>query len=279
MKNNPKVTVITITHNLINAGRKETFRQCVESVHNQTYQNIEHIIIDGASTDGSLDLISEYADKGWIKFFSEPDGGIYFALNNAIEKSSGKYITFLHSDDFYHEAKGVEKSIEKLERNNADFSFADSKVLNEETLEEGHYKAKFKKIYFQFPFVHQTMFCKTDVLRQEGGFDTNYKSAGDYDLMLRLALKKYKGVKVPFCFTTFREGGFSQINKQASMDECFKIYLNNYSKACGATEKEVSDLFHNRIISRRLMFELLKKTRREFFLETFMAFLMLKLKK
>jgi len=85
MNDKPTVTVVTITYNLINAGRKEFFRQCVESVHNQTYENIEHIVIDGASTDGTLDLIKEYADKGWFTYYSEKDTGVYEAMNLKIK--------------------------------------------------------------------------------------------------------------------------------------------------------------------------------------------------
>lgn len=276
---NPKVTIVTIIYNLIEAGREEIFRQCVKSVHEQTYKNIEHIIIDGASSDGTLDIIKEYEDKGWITSFSKPDDGIYFALNNGIEKATGKYIAFLNSDDFYHDKRGVEKSVEKLEKTNAVFSYADCRILTENDIEEGLYKAKLKKIYFQFPFVHQTMFCRLDILKNEGGYDTKYKSASDYDLMLKFAIKKYKGVKIPLCFTTFRKGGFSEENRQLSMEECFEIYLDNYTKALGATEKEVRNLFDNKIISNRLMFEFLKKTRLEYFLETLIAFLSLKIKK
>jgi len=80
----PLVTIVTITFNLIKAGREKTFRQCLESVHNGTYKNVEHIVIDGASKDGTLDLIKEYANKGWVKYISEPDSGIYDAMNKGV---------------------------------------------------------------------------------------------------------------------------------------------------------------------------------------------------
>ena len=101
MVKKPKVTVITITFNLIKAGRKQTFIKCMESVHNQNYKNIEHLIIDGASTDGTLDLLKEYQKKGYIKYKSKKDKGIWDAMNKGIDVASGDYITFLNSDDFY----------------------------------------------------------------------------------------------------------------------------------------------------------------------------------
>lgn len=97
----PLVTVITATYNLIENKRAKFIIQCLESVHNQHYSNIEHIVIDGASNDGTLSLLREYESQGWIKLFSEPDAGIYDAMNKGILKASGKYISILNSDDFF----------------------------------------------------------------------------------------------------------------------------------------------------------------------------------
>ena len=93
----PLVSIITVTRNLIDAGRKDFFRQCVESVRMQDYPNIEHLIIDGASTDGTVDLLKEMN----VNYISEPDAGIYTAINKGISLSEGKYVAFLNSDDFY----------------------------------------------------------------------------------------------------------------------------------------------------------------------------------
>ena len=92
----PKVTVVTATYNLIKDGREKFFRQCVESIHNQTYKNIEHLVIDGASKDGTIDLIKEYADKGWIKYVSEPDKGMCDAMNKGIKIATGEYVAILN---------------------------------------------------------------------------------------------------------------------------------------------------------------------------------------
>ncbi len=128
----PLVTIVTVVFNLIKSGRKEFFEQNLKSVHDQTYGNIEHIIVDGASNDGTLDLIKEYADKGWIRYISEKDAGIYDAMNKGIREAKGKYLALLNSDDFYHNKQAVEKSVEALEKNNADFSYADAIKQTEE---------------------------------------------------------------------------------------------------------------------------------------------------
>ena len=133
LESKPLVTIVTITFNLSKAGREKYFRQCLESVHNQTYENIEHIVVDGASVDGTAELIKEYADKGWIKYISEPDKGIYEAMNKGVKMADGKYITFLNSDDYYNEKTGVEISVKALEESGADFSYAPVVNLDEKT--------------------------------------------------------------------------------------------------------------------------------------------------
>ena len=128
----PKVTVITVTLNLIKNGREKIFRQCVESVHRQTYKNIEHLIIDGASTDGTLELIAEYEKKGWLRCVSEPDKGMADAMNKGIKNATGEYIAILNSDDYYI-LDAIEVSVEKLLSAGADYTSSSSaKIMNDE---------------------------------------------------------------------------------------------------------------------------------------------------
>lgn len=224
-KTKPLVTIVTITFNLIKEGREKYFRQCVESVHSQTYANIEHIIIDGASTDGSVDLMKEYAKKGWIKYNSEPDTGIYNAMNKGVKIAKGKYIAFLNSDDFYHNTDAVSLLTEAMEKDLADFSYANFIVSGEkETYIE---KGEIEKFIYTMPFGHPTMFTKTSVIRTEGGFDEGLKLPADYDLIIRIILKGYKSVYVDSEIATYRLGGLGSTNDHS--DEITKIYLKNYS--------------------------------------------------
>lgn len=243
----PLVTVVTVTYNLIKSGRKEYFRQCVESVHSQSYENIEHLIIDGGSNDGSVELIKEYADKGWIKYISEPDDGIYFALNKGIKMAKGKYIVFLHSDDYFHDKHGVEESVKVLEESGADFSYAPARIEKEDgTFLEGdhpYFNPAISKVFFSMPFCHQTMFTKRDVIIKEDMFNTKFKSAGDYDLILRLCLKKYKSAYVRNEFATFRLGGFSSLDTKLSHDEVSQIYFDNFEKLLPIKKKECDYIF------------------------------------
>ncbi|MDR0753489.1 MAG: glycosyltransferase, partial [Holosporaceae bacterium] len=153
--NLPKVTIITAVYNLIASGREEFFRQCLKSVQNQTYPNIEHIVIDGASTDGTLELLEEYKRKKWITYYSEPDEGVYHAMNKGIQKSTGKYIHFLNSDDYFCNDVGLERSVELLENTGAAFLY--SKVyaygINGERLYTT--RDKIEEFFFRMPVCHQ----------------------------------------------------------------------------------------------------------------------------
>jgi glycosyltransferase involved in cell wall biosynthesis len=260
----PLVTVVTITFNLINADREKHFRQCVKSVRDQIYKNIEHIIIDGASKDGTVELIREFADKGWVKYISEPDTGIYDAMNKGIVLAKGKYVIFLNSDDYWHGIDGVMESVRILEESGADFSYAPARIEKE----NGHpYKGshpyripEIAHVFFSMPFCHQTMFTKKSVLLEESLFDTRFKSAGDYDLILRLCLKGYKSILVDNEFTTFRLGGFSGTNAQEGLNEVSNSYFDHLNRIVKISKEDCEKIFGNyfRGISKELAQELKK---------------------
>ncbi len=207
----PLITIITVTYNLIEKHREKNIQQCIESVHQQTYPNIEHIIIDGASNDGTIKLFNEYVDKGWITLYSEPDQGIYDAMNKGIAKAHGTYINFLNSDDYFHNSQGIGLCMEYLIKGKADYSFADALILQENG-EKTLWKGDISKLLIGTHYCHQTMLVKTEILLNLNGFDTSYPVAADSDLMIRLYAQKYKYTYVPFCFLTYRLGGFSEKN-------------------------------------------------------------------
>lgn len=99
MKNNPLISVVTVSYNAVG-----TIEQTLLSVINQTYPNIEYIIIDGGSTDGTVDIIKKYADE-IVYWISEPDKGIYDAMNKGIKKANGEWINFINAGDSYYDKK------------------------------------------------------------------------------------------------------------------------------------------------------------------------------
>lgn len=228
----PLVSVITCTYNIVKAERAEYIRQCFSSIHNQTYPEIEHIVIDGASSDGTVDILEDYSKQGKLKYYSEPDNGIYDAMNKGILKAKGKYIVFMNSDDFYNRLDAVEQAVKVLENENADFCGGNTFFLDEKNPVNSHYRyANLHQVFTLMPFCHQTMFCRRSVMLKENMFDVSFKSAGDYDFIIRLYLKGYKGAVVPLTYVTFRVGGESFSNYQVSHQECLYIldkYFGNY---------------------------------------------------
>ena len=228
MNNYPKVTIVTVTYNLIKANRKSVFEQCVESVHNQTYKNIEHIVIDGASSDGTLELLKAYSDKGYFKYYSEPDNGIYEAMNKGLKKATGEYIAFLNSDDFYHNEHGVEEVVKALLSSKADFCYGQCRYLFENGELCGHLVNVIGAWYARMPFSHQSLFVKTSLMRALGGFDETFKSSGDYDFIIRMIMSGAKECETPCEFVSFRLGGFSCTDSESSIKEGLRSFRKNY---------------------------------------------------
>ena len=192
----PKVTVITPVLNLIKNGREKFFRQCVESIHCQSYKNIEHLIIDGASTDGTLDLIKEYEDKGWIKCYSSPDKSMGDAMNKGIKKSSGEYVAILNSDDYYI-LDAIEVSMDRILAENADYSSSlTDKITNDEKGSFLFTRNGCFDLFFVFtPHNHETMLCKKSVFQQVGYLsEDKYDTFSDHDLYAKLIMGDYKPV-------------------------------------------------------------------------------------
>lgn len=242
----PDVSVITVTRNLIKNHREKAFIQCMKSVRKQYGCRTEHLVIDGASKDGSLELIKKYADKGWIKYVSEPDSGIYEAMNKGAGLASGKYVTFLNSDDYYHHRKGLACSVRELEKHQAHYSYAAVRMLKENSRLDKvhpHKQAKAKAVFTEMPYSHQSMLIRKDIFLREGMYNLDYHSAADYDFIIRLVLGRYKGVEVPLKFVTFRMGGFSQQNWENSVNEVAKIYAQNYSHFYPLTEAQGKQIY------------------------------------
>lgn len=268
-KKKPLVTIVTVTYNLVKNNRRDFIAQCVNSVYAQSYENIEHIIIDGGSRDGTLDIFKDYP---WLNVYSEPDKGFYDAMNKGIKKANGKYICFMNSDDFFNNPKAVELSVKALEKSKADFSFANALYIDESGRFLWNYNHHIERVFFEMPFCHQTMFTRVDVLKKEGMFNLKYKSAADYDLIIRLMLKKYKYVQLNANIVSFRTGGESTVNKAYSDNEAIKILQNLYSPYIGGDRELYKSMFINKFVPVKLLLKL-KVCKPRFYLAEIKCFL------
>ncbi len=177
----PLITVVTVVYNGV-----ATLEQTILSVINQTYDNVEYIVIDGASTDGTLDVIKKYEDK--IDYWqSEPDKGIYDAMNKGVVLSNGEWINFMNSGDLFYEATTMKKI---FIRDYSEYDVIYGNVVNKWSI-GFEVKYPLEKQYPEMPFSHQSCFTKTRLVKKYK-FDTDYKIAADREMFYRI-IKNEKG--------------------------------------------------------------------------------------
>ena len=206
------ISIITIVLN-----GKILIEETILSVINQKFLNLEYIIIDGGSTDGTLEIIEKY--KGSIyKIISEHDGGIYQAINKGISLCNHSLVGLIHCGDRF--ASDTLSIVYSTFLNiNSDIYYGDIEILEEE---DDDYVSKFEiadhtLLKNKMSIFHPSTFVKLSVYKNFGFYDCKYQSASDYDFFLHLYLQGYKFVHVPLILATFRSGGISGKNFKLSL--------------------------------------------------------------
>lgn len=212
-----KVSIITVVYN-----NAHVIKSAIDSVLSQTYPDIEYIIIDGKSTDGTLDVISSYGSK-IAKCISEPDKGIYDAMNKGLKLATGDIVGILNSDDMYMGEDVIEKVVAIVETHAVESMFADLVYVRPENLEkivryyDSSYFSPAKFAYGWMP-AHPTFFVKREVYEKYGYFKTDYKIAADYELLARFLGKyaiSYFYLQLPI--VKMRTGGVSTTNLKSNI--------------------------------------------------------------
>jgi glycosyltransferase involved in cell wall biosynthesis len=180
-----KLSIITVAKN-----NKNYIEDCIKSVIEQKYPNCEYIIIDGGSTDGTVDIIKKYHDHIAI-FISEPDGGIYDAMNKGIKLATGDIVGILNSDDIYNSNDVLTEVVGEFTEKGVDSVFADLVYVDRNNTDKivRYYKsANFTSNKFAYGWMppHPTFFLKRKYYEKYGLFKTDYKIAADYELLVRL---------------------------------------------------------------------------------------------
>ncbi len=206
----PKITIITASWN-----SDKTIRDTIESVLNQTYPNIEYIIVDGGSKDNTIDIIQEYSEsfEGRLKWISEPDKGIYDAMNKGIEMATGEIVGILNSDDFFTDEyviRDVANSIEGVDAVYGDIHFVHPNDLKKSTRYYSSRKFKRWKMRFGFMPAHPSFYCRKEIFNKLGYYDISFTSAADFELLLNfIFIHNITTRYIPRDFVTMREGGIS----------------------------------------------------------------------
>lgn len=243
----PDVTVVTVCFNPLKDGRRELFRKNLDSVQEQEGVTVEHLIIDGASTDGTLDFLASYNNHNQdIRILSQPDSGIYEAMNRGIALSRGQYVTFLNTDDYYHKNDGLALSVKALQESGCSFSFAPILPTGSRFLHRLHrHPEQHLHRIFIFPTIpHQSMLYRRTTLVEVGGYDSSYRMGGDHDLTLRLIAAGHKGCFVDKAFVTFASGGFSTQDPKLKLSEKIRRVKRFHQEVFGIelSDKEIEKL-------------------------------------
>lgn len=230
MKSNLIFSIITVSYNA-----SETIEDLLKSVLNQTYPHIEHIIMDGGSTDGTLEIIKKYEDK-ISKWISEPDKGIYDAMNKGVKLASGDVVGILNSDDLYADEFVIEEVVKEISQNNSDSCYGDLVYVDKKNTDKvirSWQSGKFSEAKYKRGWMppHPTFFVKKSIYEKYGMFNLDFPIAADYEIMLRFLLKyKISICYLPKVLVKMRIGGKS--NKSLSNIakanlECYKAWKIN----------------------------------------------------
>lgn len=220
-----KFSVITAVYN-----NKRHIEACIDSVLAQSYKDIEHILVDGGSDDGTVEQIQNSKSKiRNCKFVSEKDDGIYDALNKGIKLAEGDVIGFLHSDDVFYDGGVIEKIAGVFESADTDSVYSDLVYVHRNNVDKvirywkaGEFNYSLLRRGWMPP--HPAFFVKKKIYDKYGGFDTSYKIAADYELVLRF-LAKYRistsyfpEVSVRMCTGGVSNKSFSSIRQKSLED-------------------------------------------------------------
>lgn len=204
-----KVSIITVCYN-----SASTIKDTIESVINQTYKNIEYIIVDGGSTDSTLAIVSSFGDKV-SKIISEPDSGMYNAMNKGIRIATGEVVGILNSDDFFYNNLIIERIVNEFQNSNIEALYGDVQFVKSNSLNKvvRYYSSKYFKLsMFKFGFMpaHPSFYVIREYFERFGYYKEDYIIGADFELLLRfLLVHKLKSKYIQLPFVTMRMGGIS----------------------------------------------------------------------
>lgn len=218
-----KISIITITYN-----SAKTLQRALASILSQTYKDIEHIIVDGASDDGTVEIIKAYAAAhNNVRWVSEKDDGIYNALNKGIRMAAGDVIGFLHSDDVLNSADSIGQIAAAFESSQADVVYGDLQYCRGGKVVRRWKSNAFNPRALKFGWMppHPTVYVRKEVYEQVGLYDEWFRISADYDMLLRIFTAGYKTHYIPEVMVSMETGGASNKNTKARLSKTQEDYI------------------------------------------------------
>mgnify|MGYP003608174841 CR=1 FL=1 len=238
-----KVSIITICYN-----RKNTIEQSIKSVLEQDYPHIEYIVIDGNSFDGTQDVIEKYSDK-ITQYISEPDKGMYDAINKGLTMATGDVVGLMHSDDEFYDSSVVSKIVQAFEKSpHSDAIYGDGIYVSNDDEQKlvrnrigGSYDID--KIKSGWLPLHPTVYIKKSIIEKYGYYNLDFKIASDTEFLLRYLFKhKINVAYLNTYIVKMRMGGLSTSYRRAFevLREDYRIYkFHNVSGIWGVFQKKM----------------------------------------
>ena len=213
----PLISVLTAVYN--NAAIIE---EAITSVRSQSYQNIEYVVVDGGSTDGTKDILKRHESSIDI-CISEPDDGLYDALNKAIRLATGEYIIFLHSDDVFHNTDSLQTLVTKVLEKDAEICLSSVVITDKEMRRIIRHYPPYKPTKWLFRIgcmpPHPGCLFKRSLHNDFGYYSTQYKIAGDFDFLVRMFFARtIRWTRVTNITTRMRRGGKSNDGLNSKID-------------------------------------------------------------
>ena len=228
-----KISIITVTYN-----SEKTLKETIESILSQTYKDYEHIIVDGLSKDGTMQIVKQYEEKyeGKLKYISEKDTGLYDAMNKGIKMATGDVIGILNSDDIYASENTLKIIADRFNETNCDGTYSDLIFMDEETMTKPQriWKSAKGKLKNGWHPAHPTLYLKKEVYDQIGLFDLQFRIVADYDFMIRMM--KNENIKLEYInevLIHMRAGGTSTAGLKGyvkNLKESHKVLVKNEIK-------------------------------------------------
>jgi glycosyltransferase involved in cell wall biosynthesis len=217
-----KVSIITVCFN-----SEKTIEDTIKSIQSQTYPDIEYIVVDGRSKDGTNEIVNKYDEIVSIHV-SEKDNGLYDAMNKGISLASGDIIGILNSDDVLADEHVIDKIIAGFDSENVDAVYSDLIYVSEHDLNKPTrlYSSKVfskKLIKFGIMLPHPTFYVRKTCYEAFGIYKTNYRVAADFELLARFMSKGIKSIRLPFISVKMREGGISSSGLLWRIHQNFEI--------------------------------------------------------
>lgn len=211
-----RISIITVCLN-----SEKTIEQTIQSVIRQEYDDLEYIVVDGQSKDKTLEIVETYADDISI-IISEPDKGIYDAMNKGIALATGDIIGIINSDDWYEQ--GTFKEVQKcFQESGAEVVYGSLNMICEDKVIERWVPSDIEKIRYEMEIPHPTVFIKKYVYERYGAFCLEYKVAADYELILRLYTNSVRFVCLDRVLANYRHGGISEQQGRKCLGETLRI--------------------------------------------------------